>query len=117
MVETELVKTLTPFGKTYPFEIPDTETGNALAYRRIGNRVITKYYDGEHRVSEAMFYVIRQTSNYLDLCNDQEFLSSVNKYSSEKVLSIRDDGYDDFKTSTGQFERQYRLIILHKEEI
>lgn len=117
MVETELVKALTPFGKTYPFEIPDTETGIALAYRRIGNRVTVKYYDGTYRMTEAMFYVIRQTESYLDLCNDKEFLSSINKYSSEKVLSIRDEGYDDFKTSTGQFERQYRLIILHKEEI
>lgn len=117
MVEIELVKILTPFGKTYPFEIPDTETNNAIAYQRIGNRVVTKYYDMNYQISEALFHVIRQTTDYMSLCDDKAFISGVIKYSSDGILSARLDGYDDFKTTTGQFERQYRLIVLHKEEI
>lgn len=110
---------LTPFGKTYPFEIPDTETETetAIAYRRIGNRVMTKCHSMDYQISEALFFVIRQDPSYISICDDSNFISSITKYSSSKLLSVRFDGYEDFKTSTGQFERQYRLIVLHKETI
>ncbi|WP_270665421.1 MULTISPECIES: hypothetical protein [unclassified Aeromonas] len=117
MIESELTKSLTPFAKVYPFKIPDTETGTAISYRRIGNRVRTKYYSMNQQISEALYFVVRQEPTYISLCDDSNFISSITKYKSENLLSIRFDGYEDFETTNGQYERQYRLIVLHKETI
>lgn len=117
MIESLIDKMLSPFGELYPFEIPDNVTGSAIAYRRIGNRVVTKYHSMNYQITEALFYVVRQESGYLTLCDDNTFISGVTKYNSENLISVRFDGYEDFKTNTGQYERQYRLIVLHKETI
>ncbi|WP_324002253.1 hypothetical protein [Aeromonas dhakensis] len=115
MIETDLVsvlKTYKPY--VHAFEVPDTDTSSeALAYRHIGDRSNTTYYNKEREIKVALFHVVRVCDTYSTLCNDIAFTSKLNTYNGNSILNIKITNQEDSKLDTGKFERLYTVEVTY----
>ncbi len=111
MIEDKLFSRLNKFSgvSVYPFEIPDTEIGDAIAFQRLTTRTINKMYvSGQY--DEGLFILVYRTKNYIDLTENTKKLMSLNNWTDTGIVFSKIDSYQDYKTSFG-YERHFRLSV------
>lgn len=115
MIETDLVSVLKTYKpNVHVFEVPDNDTSSeALAFRHIGDRSNTTYYNKEREIKVALFHVVRVCDTYSTLCNDNAFTSKLNKYNGNSILNIKITNQEDSKLDTGKFERLYTVEVTY----
>ena len=116
-IEQELMAVLKAYKTSvtvYPFSVPDSDTNKeAIAFKRIGNRVSTRYHSMDKQIDKSLFFVTRVCNSFLELTDgDQRFVSYLTKYIGRNIINISIDTFDDYQDPQGFFERQYQIVIL-----
>jgi hypothetical protein len=115
MIETDLVSVLKTYKpNVHAFEVPDTDTrSEAIAYRYIGDRSNTTYYNKEREIKVALFHIVRVCNSHNTLRNDIAFTSKLNKYNGNSILNIKITNQEDSKLGTKKFERLYTVEVTY----
>lgn len=108
------------FEQVYPFEIPDSANRDlsSITYMRIGSRIDTRYYASEtmkYQLESSRFICSISNPKYLVMIKDFNKLQGhIANFQDQETLQMEIESYDDFKSNTGEFVREFTLNILHK---
>lgn len=111
MIEDKLFSRLKQFSgvSVHPFEIPDTEKGDAIAFQRLATRTTNKMYvSGQY--DEGLFIIVYRTKTYIGLTENTKELMSLNNWTDTDIVFSKIDSYQDYKTTFG-YERHFRLSV------
>ncbi|HAT6345314.1 TPA: hypothetical protein JAJ28_003080 [Aeromonas hydrophila] len=117
-VESELVEVIKTYSATvnvYAFEVPDNDQNpEAIAYRQIGYRRSTGYYEKDKEIRITRFHIVRVCNSYIELTEDSTFASILNKYTGGTILDLSLIESQDFKIEVNKkFERVYHVDVTH----
>lgn len=121
MIEIVLNTALKTYNETIPvygFKVPSRESGNAICYKRITGKTEKAYFDGDSKIKASLFHVTIRYMDYNIIVNDSGFKHLLNNIVDPVVILSSIEEYTDFwDEETQWYERTYKLIIKHKEEV
>ncbi|HHW4399881.1 TPA: hypothetical protein ACUNCG_000421 [Aeromonas hydrophila] len=117
-IESELVEVIRSYSatvKVYAFEVPDNDKNpEAIAYRQIGFRRSTRYYEKNKEIRITRFHVVRVCNSYEAITDDTALASILNKYTGGTILDLSLVESQDNKIEVNQkFERVYHVDVTH----